>query len=253
MGVGPFEIHAYGLMYAVAVVAAVLVCRRRWAARGGSSELVDEVALWGFPAGLDRRPPVPRDHELERGPAHLVGAVRGLEGRARDLGRDRARRRRGDLARAPRAARTCPRFLDAAAPALLVAQSIGRVGNWFNQELFGKPTTLPWGLEIDPRAPPGRLPRRRDLPPHVPVRDPLEPLARRASSSGSATGGGSGRRACSRSTSPATRRSAIFAELIRVDPAHHFLGLRLNLFVAVTLTVLGLAWFARTQRARQPA
>ena len=48
------------------------------------------------------------------------------------------------------------RFMDAAAPSLLVAQSFGRIGNYFNQELFGKPTTLPWGLKIDPaHRPPG--------------------------------------------------------------------------------------------------
>ena len=62
----------------------------------------------GLPRRPDRRAALPPDHELERGPAHLVGPVRGLEGRARDLGRDRARRRRRPLARATRAARTCP-------------------------------------------------------------------------------------------------------------------------------------------------
>jgi prolipoprotein diacylglyceryl transferase len=41
-------------------------------------------------------------------------------------------------------------FADAVAPGVVVAQAIGRLGNWFNQELFGRPTTLPWGLEIDP-------------------------------------------------------------------------------------------------------
>jgi len=50
------------------------------------------------------------------------------------------------------------RFMNVAAPSLLVAQAIGRIGNYFNQELFGKPTTLPWGLEISPaHRPPGYL------------------------------------------------------------------------------------------------
>ena len=48
--IGPLVLHAYGLLYAVAVVAAVLICRRRWEKVGGSVEMVDEVALWGFPA-----------------------------------------------------------------------------------------------------------------------------------------------------------------------------------------------------------
>jgi prolipoprotein diacylglyceryltransferase len=70
----------------------------------------------------------------------MVGTVRGLEGRARDLGRDRARRGRR-LWRVKRRGATWPSSWTPGAPALLVAQSIGRVGNWFNQELFGKPTT----------------------------------------------------------------------------------------------------------------
>ena len=54
------------------------------------------------------------------------------------------------------------RFMDAAAPGLLVAQSIGRIGNYFNQELFGKPSTLPWALKISPDAP--RRPATRSSP-----------------------------------------------------------------------------------------
>ena len=55
-----------------------------------------------------------------------------------------------------RAGASVPAFLDAAAPGLLLAQGIGRIGNWWNQELYGKPTKLPWGLEIDARPPAGR-------------------------------------------------------------------------------------------------
>src|SRR6478736_1409639 len=65
------------------------------------------------------------------------------------------------LWRVRRAGASVPEFMDAGAPALLVAQSIGRVGNWFNQELFGRPTSLPWGLEIarDHRPEAPRSPR----------------------------------------------------------------------------------------------
>ena len=78
----------------------------------------------------------------------MVGPVCGLERRARGLGRDRRRRSSAGIV-AHRAGANVPALLDAAAPGLLVAQAIGRVGNWWNQELFGEPTSLPWGLEID--------------------------------------------------------------------------------------------------------
>ena len=53
--VGPFFVHAYGIAYVFAVLAAILVTRARWEKLGGSRELVYEVAMWGFPAGPDRR------------------------------------------------------------------------------------------------------------------------------------------------------------------------------------------------------
>ena len=93
----------------------------------------------------------------------MVGRLRGLEGRPRRLGRDRARRRRRRDRRAPLRARASALFMDAVAPGLLLAQAIGRWGNWWNQELFGKPTDLPWGLEIDAGQPAGAV-RRQTRP-----------------------------------------------------------------------------------------
>ena len=66
-------------------------------------------------------------------------------------------------------------FADAVAPGLLVAQGIGRLGNWFNQELFGKPTNLPWGLEIDERHRPPQYVNSDHVPPDVPLRAHLRP------------------------------------------------------------------------------
>ena len=146
---GPVFIHAYGLVYVLGVTAAVLVTRRRWERQGGSGELVLRCRDVGLPGGSDRGSPVPPRDELERGAAPLVGAVGDLEGRPGDLGRDRAGAAVG-LWRLRRAGVNMPAFMDAAAPGLLVAQAIGRIGNYFNQELFGGPTTLPWALEIDP-------------------------------------------------------------------------------------------------------
>ena len=91
MEIGPFEVHAYGLLFAVAVVVAVLITRRRW---DGDPQLVDEVALWGFPAGLigGRLYHVITSWDEVH---HTWWGLRGLERGAGDLGRDRVRRGRG--------------------------------------------------------------------------------------------------------------------------------------------------------------
>ena len=111
------------------------------------------------------------DHELYFGEGRnpIDGAVH-LARRPRHLGRDRARRGRR-LDRLPtRKGISCRRSLDALAPGVLVAQAIGRWGNWFNQELFGRPTDLPWGLEIDPAHRPPGYEDYADVPPDVPLR-----------------------------------------------------------------------------------
>jgi prolipoprotein diacylglyceryl transferase len=230
-------------MYAIAVIVAVLITRRRWS---GKPELVDEVALWGFPAGLIGG----RLYHLATswdevphtwwGPFAVWKGGLGIWGGIAlgvAVGLWRVKRNGADL----------PAFMDAGAPALLVAQAIGRVGNWFNQELFGKPTNLPWGLEIDPEHRPAQY---ADVATFHPVF--LYEIIWNLSLAALLVWLGHHRRikppglfALYVAGYSAFR---IFAELIRVDPAHHIFGLRLNLFVAVTLTVIGLVWFVRTQR-----
>jgi prolipoprotein diacylglyceryltransferase len=203
---GPFEVRAYGFLYVVALLAAVAITTRRWEARGGSRELVQEVALWGFPAGLiggrlyylatswDQVP------DAWWGPLAVWKGGLGIWGGialGTAVGIWRLRRRGADV----------PAFLDAAAPGLLVAQAIGRIGNYFNEELFGKPTSLPWGSGSTPRTVPTAT---RASPPSTPRSSMRSSgtLASPRSSSGSATTGGSGRPGCSPSTSRATRSSA---------------------------------------------
>ena len=147
---------------------------------------------------------------------------------------------------------------DAIAPGLLVAQALGRLGNWFNQELFGLPTDLPWGLEIDrPNAgDPDRHRRRRAVPPDVPLRDDLEPgrvrahhpdhqphplqplrevagehLADLAALHRDATSGSGAR--CSACTSSGTALGRAWFESIRLDPSETFLGIRSNVWAAL--------------------
>jgi prolipoprotein diacylglyceryl transferase len=247
---GPFTIHIYGLCYAVAVIAAVTVTRRRWAAQGGSHELVYDVALWGFPAGivggrlyyLATTPGDSFDHWW--GPLAVWHGGLGIWGGialGTIVGIWRLRREGADVAR----------FLDAAAPALLVAQAIGRIGNYFNQELFGRPTDLPWAVEIDPEHRPDRYASDATFHPTF-----LYELTWNLLLAGALTWLGHHR---------AIRPPGLFAlyiagycafrvvdELLRIDPAAHVFGLRWNLVLACAGTVAGLAWYAASQRRPYP-
>jgi prolipoprotein diacylglyceryl transferase len=227
-------------MYAVAVIVAVVIMKRRWK---GDPALVDEVALWGFPAGLiggrlyhviTSWDEVPHTWwgpfaVWEGGLGIWGGIAAGVA-----VGLWRVKRRGEDVAA----------FADAGVVSLLVAQSIGRVGNWFNQELFGKPTDLPWGLEIDPEHRPDQY---ADSPTFHPVflYEIIWNLTLAFVLTRLKNVRPPGLFALYVAGYSAFR---IFAELIRVDPAHHILGLRLNLFVAGTLFVVGLVWFWRSQR-----
>jgi len=243
---GPLFLHAYGLAYVVGVTAAILICRRRWEAQGGSRDLVYEVAMWGFPAGLIGGRLYFDITSFSLMPKHWWGPFAIWEGglgiwggiALGSLGGIWVLRRRGaDIAR----------FMDAAVPGILVAQAIGRIGNYFNQELFGKPTTLPWGLEISFAHRPAGYTQFATFNPtflyelifdlalaglliwlgnHRKIRHPgLFALY---------IAGYSGFR--------------IFEESIRIDPSHRYLGLRLNFYVATLLCLAGLAWFVMIQR-----
>jgi prolipoprotein diacylglyceryl transferase len=248
---GPFEIHAYGLMYALAVTAAVLIVRRRWRNRGGDPDLVYDVAIWGFPAGLIGGRlyfDITSFSEMPHtwwGPFAVwdggLGIWGGIAGGAA-VG----------IWRVHRAGVSIPAFMDATAPALLVAQAIGRVGNYFNQELFGGPTSLPWGLQISPdHRPAGYL--------HYATFQPtfLYEIVWNLSLAAFLVWLGHHRkiRPPGLFALYVTGYSAfrIFEESLRVDPAHYILGQRLNFWVAIALTLVGIAWFAWTQRNRPGA
>jgi prolipoprotein diacylglyceryl transferase len=148
---GPVPIRAYALFIIVGIVAALLIGDRRWAARGGERGVIYDIALWAVPFGLigGRLYHLATDWrtyfgESGAGPAAALriwdgglgiwGAV-ALGG----VGAWIACRRRGI---------PLPAFGDAIAPGIVLAQAIGRLGNYFNQELFGRETSMPWGLEI---------------------------------------------------------------------------------------------------------
>jgi prolipoprotein diacylglyceryl transferase len=144
-----FELKAYGLMIAVGAMLAVWITGRRYVAAGGDLLVVHRMATWSIPAGIvgARLYHVATDFsrfqnnwseipKLWKGGLGIWGAVAA----ATLVGWWIVRRDGGDV----------PAMLEATAIGIPVAQAVGRLGNWFNQELFGRPTTLAWGLKIDP-------------------------------------------------------------------------------------------------------
>jgi len=249
--IGPLFFHAYGIMYVLAVAAAIFVARRRWGKAGGDPDLVYDVAKWGFPAGLVggriyfliTTPSQIPDHwwgpfAIWDGGLGIWGGIAG--GVAGGLWVLNRRLPRDQIVR----------FMDAGTPGLLVAQSIGRIGNYFNQELFGKPSTLPWALKIAPQfRPPGYAQFATFQPTflyeiiwnlslasflvwlghHRKIKPPgLFALY---------IAGYSGFR--------------IFEETLRIDYSVHILGMRLNFWVALIGTLAGLTWFVVIQRRRR--
>jgi len=155
---GPVPLRGYALCIIAGIVAAVWIGERRWVARGGTRGEVTDLALWAVPFGVigGRLYHVITDHDLYfgegqsavnalyiwRGGLGIWGAI-ALGGVGVWIGA----RRKGIRV---------PAVLDALAPGVLIAQAMGRWGNWFNQELFGRPSTEWWALKIDPQnRPPG--------------------------------------------------------------------------------------------------
>ncbi len=152
---GPLHLRAYGLMIAVGVLAAVELARRRWAARGHDPDEISGMALWAVPAGLigSRLYHVITDYQRFEG--HWVDAFKVWQGGLGIPGGIIAGATVG-LLYAKRKGMPLGEFADSTVPGLPLAQAIGRLGNWFNQELFGGPTKLPWGLRIDATNRPDR-------------------------------------------------------------------------------------------------
>ena len=145
---GPVQLHFYGLMIAVGVVLGAAFADRRWVQRGGTQGEIGRLAVWAVPAGVigARLYHVITDYEIYTHNPWKAFAIwdggLGIPGGIAAgviTGLVVARHRNLSL----------PLLLDSIAPALPLAQAIGRWGNWFNQELFGRPSTLPWAVRID--------------------------------------------------------------------------------------------------------
>jgi prolipoprotein diacylglyceryl transferase len=135
--IGPFPLRGYALCIILGIVVAIWIGEKRWHARGGRIGDVQDIAVWAVPFGLigARAYHVATDWKRYFGeggdPVEALYVWQGGLGICRIKG-----------------IKLLP-LLDALAPGVLVAQAIGRWGNWFNQELYGRPTDLPWALEID--------------------------------------------------------------------------------------------------------
>jgi prolipoprotein diacylglyceryl transferase len=254
LDVGPLTIHMYGLMLLLAIAAAIWLTGVRWARRGGDWDLVLKVAVWGVAAGIvgaRAYHDVTSWNEVsspkwkgifavwEGGLGVWGGILLGCLVGAVVVRRDGVRVRD---------------FMDAVAPGLLLAQGIGRIGNYWNQELYGKPTSLPWGLKIDADHQTGLDTKYQRLPSGTYHPTFLYELVYDVVGVGLLL---------LLDRRFRFRPPALFAlyvsyytagrfceELLRIDPAHHFAGLRLNAWVSIVVFAVSTAFFVWWQFLR---
>ena len=251
---GPVQVHAYGLMLLLGIVAATWLTGRRWTGRWAfwrdpRGDLVFRVAMWGVLGGIvgARLYHVVTSWSTVDGewwePFAVweggLGVWGGIAG--------------GVLVGAwvvHRAGESVLAFMDAVAPGLLLAQAIGRWGNYFNQELFGEPTDLPWGLEIDFANRPDQFANETTFHPTFLYESLWSFL-------GVAVLLLVDRRVRIRPPGLFCLYVAwytfarFFMELLRVDEAHEWFGLRLNAWVSIVVFVLALVGFVWSQRREE--
>jgi prolipoprotein diacylglyceryl transferase len=246
--IGPLELHMYGLTLLVAILLCIWLTGKRWIALGGNWDTVTRVAVWGVAFGVVgarayhditswNEVPSPKWQgifEVWKGGLGIWGGI--LLGTV--VGALVLRRSGLNIAL----------FMDAAAPGLLLAQGIGRIGNWWNQELYGKPTKLPWALKIDQAHLPTD-PKYLGYTTFHPtfLYELIWDLI------GVAVLIWIGRRY--KIIPPGLFALYVvwycfgrfFEELLRIDPAHHIFGLRLNAWVSAICFFVALIYFLHHQ------
>lgn len=247
--IGPFPIRAYALCILAGIAVAAAVTNRRWVARGGVPGTATDLAVWAVPAGLvgarlyhvatdwpayfGPNPSGEQVWEVWRGGLGIPGGILGGA-----LGAWAYARRHGVR---------LPAFADALAVGLPLAQAIGRLGNWFNQELYGRPTTLPWGLEIDPAHRPPNMPLVATYHPtflyealwNVGVAALVAAADRRFRL-------GHGRAFALYIAGYSVGRS--WVEALRIDPAHTIAGVRVNDWTALVGFVGAVVYLVLSRR-----
>ncbi|GHA82670.1 prolipoprotein diacylglyceryl transferase [Streptomyces termitum] len=247
INLGPIPLRGYAFCIILGVFVAVWLGNKRWIARGGTAGTVADIAVWAVPFGLvgGRLYHVITDYQLYFSEGeNWVDAFKIWEGGlgiwgAIALGAVGAWigcRRRGIA---------LPAYADAIAPGIVFAQAIGRWGNWFNQELYGKPTDLPWALEISESGN-----RVAGLYHPTFLYESLWCVGvgflviwadRRFKL-------GHGRAFALYVAAYCVGRAWI--EYMRVDEAHHILGLRLNVWTAILVFLLAVVYIVVSARVR---
>ncbi len=254
ISIGPLNLRMYGLCIALGVIAAVWLLGRQLERRGyGNADDASAIGMWGVGAGIvgarlyhvvtdwsrfeDNLGAIPKIWEGGLGiPGGLLAGI---------LVGTWAGRRRG----IPTGV-----LLTCAAPAIPLGQAIGRWGNWFNQELFGRPTDLPWALEIDDEHLPAGYPSGTTFHPtflyeslwNLGLCGLLLWIDRRFKL-------GPGRLMAVYLIGYGTGR--FWIEGLRIDAAHEGGGLRLNQWVALAAIIGGALWliFDRREWPETPA
>jgi prolipoprotein diacylglyceryl transferase len=239
--IGPLSLHLYGLMLALGVLAAYKIAEYRYARYGRDPEDISRIAVVTVVSGVVGarvyhlftgydwdKDGIAGAFQIWNGGLSIWGAVAGGL--------------LGALFMCRRLHLDVFTVLDAAGPSVAVAQAIGRWGNWFNQELFGRPTSLPWGLEVDADKRPGRFLAEPTFHPTF-LYESLWCLflfgvivwaeRRFRFRKGQAFAGYVSLYTFGR----------IFFEALRVDPASEVFGVRFNLLLSAVLCVAAAAWF----------
>jgi prolipoprotein diacylglyceryl transferase len=243
--IGPLTLRLYGLMLLLGILAAIYILRRRWVAWGGDADLVVRCAMWGVAWGIVGARVYHVITSWSEVPDEWWGVFAVWKGGLGVWGGMAGGVIAGAVV-ARRAGANVPLLTDAVAPALLVAQVIGRLGNYFNQELYGKATTLPWGLEIDLENRPAVSAASETFHPIFLYEMIWNGI------------GAIGLVALGRRLRPGGIFSlyvmwyslgrASWQEQLRIDPSHHFLGMRLNGWIAIGFFLAGLAGLVYSQR-----
>ncbi len=239
--VGPLLIHLYGVMLLVGIAACVWLTGLRWVRRGGDWDLIFRVAVWGVAAGVVGARAYHDLTSWSEVPKTWWGPFAVWQGGLGVWGGIAL----GVIAGAvvvKRSGESVLLMMDAVAPGLLLAQGIGRWGNWWNQELFGKPSSLPWALKIDPAHRPAQYLSSPTFHPTFLYEFAWDVLAVGALLL-------VGRRFRIRPPALFALYVALytafrtFEETLRVDPSKHFGGERLNFWVSLGSFVVSAAFF----------